>query len=242
MSEESFIDVYSVLDQSEKWARESLRKDGYSDAFIDELIQVDDGLPLEVALELITSECDYKILLIRHVQYLRDQLSNGNQSPIDWIWDGYLIAWFHHASSHSESEKIWFSELQSKSGSGSKNRTSLAQIAIDYILREADAFPGTVPFISEEQQIALDNARKDAIPKRGRDLERFRHFVGKSCRIKVNGTTIEITSVEDARGKTIIGYVFENRDLPSNDYERPPMTPMTTIRSIISRLNSQPSR
>ena len=239
MSDESFIDVNSILDQPEKWARESLRDDGYSDAFIDKWIQVDDGLPLEVALELITSECDYKLLLIRHIQYLRDQLSNGNQSPIDWIWDGFLIAWFYHAGSHSEIEKIWFSELQSKSGSGSKNRPSLAQIAVKNILREADAFPGTVPFRSEEQQIALDNARKDAIPKRGRDLERFRHFVGESCRIKVNGTTIEITSVENARGKTIIGYVFENRDLPSN--ERPPMTPMTTIRSIIFRLNNQPS-
>ncbi len=94
MSDESFIDVNSVLDRPEKWARESLRDDGYSDAFIDEWIQVDDGLDLEVALELITSEHDYKILLIRHIQYLRDQLSNGNQSPIDWIWDGFLIAWF----------------------------------------------------------------------------------------------------------------------------------------------------
>ncbi len=239
MSDESFIDVNSVLDQPEKWARESLRDDGYSDALIDEWIQVDDGLDLEDALELITSERDLKLLLIRHIQHLRDQLSNGNQSPIDWIWDGFLIAWFHHAGSHSESEKIWFSELQSKSGSGSKNRTSLAQMAIEYILREADAFPGTVPFRSEEQQIDLENIRNDAISGRGRDLERFRHFVGEHRRVKVNGTTIEITSVEDARGKTIIGYVFENRDLPSN--EAPPMTPMTTIRSIIFRLNNQPS-
>jgi len=242
MSDESFIDVNSVLDQPEKWARESLRDDGYSDAFIHKWIQVDDGLPLEVALELITSECDYKLLLIRHIQYLRDQLSNGDQTPMDWIWDGYLISWFQFMGSLNESEKLWLSERQSKIGSGPKNRTTLAQIAVKNILGEATEFPGTVPFRSEEQQIALDNARKDAILGRGRDLERFRHFVGKSCRIKVNGTTIEITSVEDARGKTIIGYVFENRDLPSNDYERPPMTPMTTIRSIISRLNSQPSR
>jgi len=239
MSDESYIDVDSVLDRPEKWARESLRDDGYSDAFIDEWIQVDDGLPLEVALELITSECDLKLLLIRHIQHLRDQLSNGDQTPMDWIWDGYLISWFQFMGSLNESEKLWFSERQSKIGSGPKNKTSLAQIAVENILREADAFPGTVPFRSGDQQIDLDNARKDAISKRGRDLERFRHFVGIARRIKVNGTTIEITSVEDIRGKTIIGYVFENCDLPSN--EDPPMTPMTTIRSIISRLNNQPS-
>ena len=240
MSDELFIDVDSVLDRPEKWARESLRDDGYSDAFIDEWIQVDDGLPLEVALELITSECDLKLMLIRHIQHLRDQLSNGDQTPMDWIWDGYLISWFQFMGSLNESEKLWFSERQSKIGSGPKNKTSLAQIAVEYILGEAPLFPGTAPFRSEDKQIDLENMRKDAIPKRGRDLERFRHFVGESCRIKVNGTTIEITSVENARGKTIIGYVFENRDLPSN--ERPPMTPMTTIRSIIFRLNNQPSR
>ena len=219
MSDESFIDVNSVLDQPEKWARESLWDDGYSDAFIDEWIQVDDGLDLEVALELITSECDYKLLLIRHIQHLRDQLSNGDQTPMDWIWDGYLISWFQFMGSLNESEKLWLSERQSKIGSGAKNKTSQAQIAVEYILQVAPL---------------------DTTQERGRDLERFRHFVGKSCRIKVNGTTIEITSVEVTRRKTIIGYVFENRDLPSN--ERPPMTPMTTIRSIISRLNSQPSR
>jgi len=189
------------------------------------------------ALQLITSECDYKLLLIRHIQYLRDQLSNGNQSPIDWIWNGYLIAWFQFMGSLNENEKIWFSELQRANQKGTRNRTTLAQIAVENILGEAPQFPGTVPFRSEEQQIALDNARKDEISERGRDLERFRHFVGESCRIKVNGTTIEITSAE-SRGK-ITGYVFENRDLPSN--EAPPMTPMVTIRSIIFRLNNQPS-
>jgi len=239
MSDESYIDVNSVLDRPEKWARKSLRDDGYSDAFIDKWIQVDDGLPLEVALELITSECDYKLLLIRHIQHLRDQLSNGDQTPMDWIWDGYLISWFQFMGSLNESEELWFSELQRANQKGTRNRTSLAQMAVKYILGEAPLFPGTAPFRSEEEQIALDNARKDAISERGRDLERFRHFVGKSCRIKVNGTTIEITTVEDARGKTIIGYVFENRDLPSN--ETPPMTPMVTIRSIISRMINQPS-
>ena len=187
INDESFIDVHSVLDRPEKWARESLRNDGYSDAFIDEWIQVDDGLPLEVALELITSECDLKLLLIRHIQHLRDQLSNGDQTPMDWIWDGYLISWFQFMGSLNESEELWFSELQRAKQKGTRNRTTLAKMAVEYILHVAPL---------------------DMPQERGRDIERFRHFVGESCRIKVNGTTIEITSVED-RGK-INGYVFDN--------------------------------
>ena len=181
------------------------------------------------------SEHDYKFLLIRHIQNLRDQLSDGNQSPMDWVWDGFLIAWFHHAGSLSEDEKIWFGELQRKNQKKTRIRFSLPKTAIEYILRVADEFPGTVPFRNEDQQIDLENTRKDATSSRGRDLERFRHFVGESCRIKVDGTTIEITSVENTRGK-IIGYVFENRDLPSN--QTPPMTSMSTIRNIIWRLNN----
>ncbi len=89
MNDEPFVDVNSVLDQPEKWARDSLREDGFTDAFINTWVQLDDGWDLEVALELIISEHDYKFLLIRHIQYLREQLSDGSQSPIDWIWNGF---------------------------------------------------------------------------------------------------------------------------------------------------------
>lgn len=239
MNDESFIDVDSVLDKPEKWARESLRNDGLSDTFVDAWIQMDSGLDLEVALKLVTSESEYKMLMIQYIEKLRDRLSTENQSPMEWIWDGYLLAWFQFTGSMNESEKIWFSELQAKRGGGPRNRTSLAQKAINCVLQEADEFPGTVQLRCPKQQLSLDNERKGALPMRGLDLERFRHFVGKDNRIKVDGATIEITSVEDTKGK-IIGYVFENRDLPSN--ENPDMTPLATIRSIISRRNSQPSR
>ena len=177
MSDESYVDVNSVLDQPEKWARESLRQAGYSDAFIDAWVEFDDGLDLETALELIISEHDYKFLLIRHIQNLRDQLSDGNQSPMDWVWEGFLIAWFHHAGSLSEDEKLWFSNLQRKNQKETRNRISLPKTAIEFILRVADEFPGTVPFRSEDRQINLENTRKDATSSRGRDLERFRHFI-----------------------------------------------------------------
>ena len=49
-SDESFIDVNSVLDRPEKWARESLHDDGFSEAFIDAWIQIDDGWNFEDAL------------------------------------------------------------------------------------------------------------------------------------------------------------------------------------------------
>lgn len=239
VNDEFLVGVDSLLDQSEKWARESLRDDGFSDAFIDAWIEFDDGWDLKEALDLIMAEHDHKFLLIRHIGYLRDRLSNGNRSPIDWVWDGFLIAWFHHAGSLSDSEKLWFSELQKNNQKQMRKRLSLAKIAVHHILGEADEFPGTVPFRNEDKQINLENIRKGAVSSRGRDLERFRHFVGKKDRIKVNGTSIEITSVENSRHK-IVGYVFENRDLPSN--EDPPTTPMTTIRSIISRRKSQPAR
>ena len=94
-------------------------------------------------------------------------------------------------------------------------------------------FPGTVQNKSENVQIDLDNLRSiGTVSSWGRDLKRFKHYVGIGERIKVNGTSIEITSVENARGK-IIGYVFENCDLPSNQTTK--MTPMSTIRSIICR-------
>ena len=237
MNDEPNIDAYYVLDETENCARESLRAEGYSAADIDALIESDDELESKIASFPVMEKHEYNILLIRHIQNLRDHLSDGSQSSQDFVLDGYMLAWYGYLGSIDDLSQSVFSMLQSDRAKRPRNRISLAQRAIEFILREADAFPGTVPFRSEEQQIALDNARKDAISERGRDLERFRHFVGKSCRIKVNGTTIEITSVEN-RG-TIIGYVFENCDLPSN--EDPPMTPMTTIRSIISRLNNQPS-
>ena len=58
MNDELFVDVNSLLDQSEKWARESLRDDGFSDAFIDAWIEIDDGLNMDEALDLILAEHD----------------------------------------------------------------------------------------------------------------------------------------------------------------------------------------
>ena len=216
MSDEQYIDVHSVLDQPEKWARESLREDGFTDAFIDAWIQFDDGWDLQAALELIISEHDYKFLLIRHIQYLRDQLSDAEQSPIDWVWEGFLIAWLHRAGSLSEDEKIWFSNLQRENQKGARNRTSLPKMAVEYIVQK------TPPYTAQE---------------RGGEIEFFRNFVGELCRITVKGITIDITSVEVTRRKTIIGYVFDDPNLPSN--EIPGMTPMSTIRSIISRRNNR---
>ena len=239
MNDDSFVDAHSLLDRSEKWARDSLHDYGYSDTFIDEWIQVDDGLDLETALELITTEHEYKLMLIRHIDYLRDQLSNGDQSPIDWICNGYLLAWFLQAGSMNEIEELWFSELQSKNAKKKpRNRASLAKTAIEYVLQNAPAHPGTTPGASPEKQAKLDVARAHMIEDRGRELARFRHCVGEQCRITINGTTIEITSVEDDWGR-IIGYVFENLDLPAN--KSPPMTKMNTIRKIISRLNNKRS-
>ena len=209
MSDESYIDVNSVLDRPEKWARKSLRDDGYSDAFIDEWIQVDDGLELEDALELITSECEYKLLLIRHIQYLREQLSNGDQSPIDWIWDGFLIAWFHHAGSLSESEKIWFSELQRDRAKRPRNRTNVAERAVEYILRKA--------------------------PERENDMARFRHHVGDWCRLYGKNIDIDVTAIEDEDDDTkVTSYnIFDNETDERNIVKE------ATIRGIIRRLNKQ---
>ncbi len=68
MNDDSFVDASSVLDRSETWARESLHENGFSDAFIDAWIQVDDGLDFETALELLLSEDNCKLLLIRRIQ------------------------------------------------------------------------------------------------------------------------------------------------------------------------------
>lgn len=235
MNEESFIDANSLLDRAEKWARESLQNNGYSHAFIGAWIEVDDGLELEDALELITSECDYKLLLIRHIQYLRDRLSNGDQSPIDWILDGYMISWFHHEGSFSESEKVWFSELQSERAKRPRNRTSVAKRAVEYILREAPEFPATVPLRGLGKQIDLDNIRKDAVQKRGRDLARFRHFVGAERRLFGKNIDIEVTAIEDDDGKVIEYDIFDSKTNERNILKE------ATIRSIIFRLKNQPS-
>ena len=239
MNDGSIIDAYYILDETENCARESLRADGYSAADIDALIESDDELESKIASFPVMERHEYNILLIRHIQNLRDHLSDGSQSSQDFVLDGYMLAWYGYLDSIDDLSQSVFSMLQSDRAKRPRNRISLAQIAIKFILREADAYPGTVEFRNEDKQIDLENERNDAVSRRGRDLERFRHFVGESCRIKVNGTSIEITSVENARGK-IIGYVFENRDLPSS--ENPPMTPMVTIRSIISRHNDQHSR
>ncbi len=230
MIDESFVDAASVLDESENWARESLHDNGYSDAFIDAWLQFDDGLDFETALELLLSEDDCKLLLIRRIQELRDQISNGDQSLLDGIVDGHLIARLELTGSWNEIEENWLRERQRRIQKPSRKRISLAKIAVHYILGEAPMFPGTVQNKSEDKQLDLDNLRSiGTVSSWGRDLKRFKHYVGIGERIKVNGTSIEITSVEN-RGK-IIGYVFENCDLPSNQTTK--MTPMSTIRSII---------
>ncbi len=216
MNDESYVDVNSVLDQPEEWARESLRDDGITDAFIDAWIELDDGLDLETALELITWEHEYKLLLIRHIQNLRGQLSDGDQSPEEWVWDGFLIAWLHNATSLSDSEKRWFSDLQKANQKKTRNRTSLPKTAVEYIVQKAP------PYTAQE---------------RGGEIEFFRNFVGADCSIEVNGATIDITPVEVTRRKILIGYVFDNPNLSSD--EIPDMTPMSTIRSIISRRNNR---
>ena len=210
MNDDSFVDAHSLLDRTEQWARDSLHDNGYSDTFIDEWIQVDDGLDLEAALELITTEHEYKLMLIRHIEYLRDQLLDGDQTPIDWICNGYLISWFVQAGSMKEIEELWFSELQRKNQKGTRKSTSLAKRAVEFILDKAPELPGG-----------------------GSDMDRFRHYAARGPRLYGKNIDIEVTAIENNDGKVIEYDFFDNKT-----FERK-IRKEATVRRIIRRLNKQ---
>lgn len=207
MNDDSYIDVNCVLDKPEKWARETLRDHGFTDDFIDEWMQMDDGLAY-VDDDLITTTYQYMILLLRHIESLRDRLSNGNQSPIDWIWDGYLLAWYFHASSLHESAKLWFSDRQSNNSSGPKKRKGVADDVVNYVL--------------------------DRLPPDDRGMTAFREYVIRHETLDLEYAKIDVTPNENDRGTTT-HFVFENRSMSEDDPKARVEVPVGTVRSAIHR-------
>ena len=220
MSDKSKSDEIGVLDPEWDRAWYQLRSDGFSDSDIWDMVRsVDDATWLEDPPPGKEKQ-HYFVLLISKIIELRECVyNNEDRPPLEWIEAGILVSILCSSAWENEQARENFFKRQWAISLGPRNRTSLAKRAIEYILREA---PGGSP----------------ANQERGLNLERFRHFVGESCRITVNGTTIEITAIEDDDDKKIIGYVFEDRDLPASKDTK--MTPISTIRGIVARLNKQP--
>ena len=209
MNDESFVNASSFLDASENWARESLHEYGYSDSFIDQWIRFDNGLDFATALELLTSEDDCKLLLIQRIQELRDQLSNDDQSPIDWIAEGHLIARLELTGSWNEIKENWFSDLQRGNQKGRRKRTDVAERAVAYILRKATG--------------------------EGSGMDRFRHYVcGDWCRLRGKNIDIEVTPIENDDFTKVIKYrFFDNETFECKVIKE------ATVRGIIRRLNKK---
>jgi len=210
MNDDSYIDVNCVLDKPEKWARETLRNHGFTDDFIDEWMQMDDG-STAVDDDLITTTYEYMILLLRHIENLRDRLSNRNQSPIDWIWDGYVLAWFFHASSLNESAKLWDSDRQSNNSSGPRKRKGVADDVVDYVL--------------------------DSIPREDRGMTGFREYVIRHTTLDLEYAKIDVTPVYELEGskEKITHFVLENRSVSDGAPEARKEVKISTIRSSIYR-------
>ena len=210
MSDESFVDASSILDKSEKWARESLHENGYSDAFIDEWIQFDDGLDFETAIELLLSEDDCKLHLIRRIQELRERLSKGDQAPIDRFAEGHLIARLELTGSWNEIKEKWDSERQTGNQKGRRKRTDVATRAVEYILRKATG--------------------------EGSDMDRFRHYAAGDPRLYGKNIDIEVTAIENYGGKVI--KVAEYRFFDNKTFECKTIKD-ATVRGIVRRLNKK---
>ena len=129
--------------------------------------------------------------------------------------------------------KTWFSELQSRNASKPRNRTALTRESVRYILREADIFPGIRQQGGLERQNAWDEKYFSNHPKRGHNLNRFKHYVGAECRLHGKNIDVEVTAFEDERGRPSSYRFFCNLTFRKEEVK------YSTIRKIVSEVSKE---
>lgn len=136
-----------------------------------------------------------------------------SQPAADWVRAGWNIMALASGAGDANLDVSLLSKRQSRYASGPRNRSTLARTAIEYVLREADEFPGT-PEIADLTKLDRHDATfKDIVPKRGRQLARFRHYVGEGHRLLGKGIDIEVSAIEDHDGNVVRYEFFDNNTL-----------------------------
>ena len=196
-----------------EWARGwvLLRKEGFSDTEIWDLIASteDDDWPDEPPKGMDRKY--YCAEMLNKILDLKYSVLNEERSPYEWIEDGLLIAYLLDASGVAQKSDEDYRQRQSENSRGKpRNRYSLVNKVVSAVIAR--------------------------LPTDKHNLPGFREHIGESMRLKVDAGIIDVTAVEDERGKTT-AYVLEDTSKSEFAEDARKTAPIKTITSAISKIN-----
>ena len=154
-------------------------------------------------------------LMIKEIQRIRDNISNRNRSPHDWIEDGVYISLLREQADLQDHDNAAYSERQRKRSEGPRKRFSIINEVVKFVMQKA--------------------------PPDNRTSTFFREYVRQEGnRLRMDCGTFDVTPEENERG-TVVAYVFEDADVSPELGDGPMRIPAGSVRAAISKLQSQSS-